>query len=169
MSLHSPSIFNLLLCDKEKEIEDDNLDRFILVKGDCGMSEPIIQSMWSTILTYSTRYYVLIILLVLAYFVIVLRKQIDYLIMKDDRVWRRWYKAIFLCPSCHRRLRPADHPPNYICPKCGDAFAFGDKAAKDWIKNRPAMTKGEFVRYFTLLFLLAVGAVWIFTSGVLKQ
>lgn len=133
------------------------------------MIEHIIQSMWSTILAYSIRYYVIVILLVLSYFIIVFRKRIDYIIMKDDLIWRRWYKAIFLCPSCHRRLRPADYPPNYICPKCGDTFTFGDKATKDWSKHRPMMTKGEFVRYFILLVFLAVGAVWIFTSGVLKQ
>lgn len=133
------------------------------------MPEELIRDIWQTILNYSTQYYVLIVLLLLAYIVMAFRYRIDYLIMKDDVVWRRWYKAVFRCPSCHRRLRPDGHPPNYLCPKCGNSFTFGDKAVKEWVRHRPMLTKGEFVRYLTLLLFLAAGATWLFTSGILNQ
>ena len=130
--------------------------------------EDIITAVFQTIINFATKFYFLVLLLVFTWLIVTFRLRIDYLFMKNDLVWRKWYKAVFRCPRCHRKLRPADYPPNYCCPKCSNTFTFGDKDVKEWIRHKPALTKGEFFRYLTLLAFLGLGALWVFTSGVIK-
>ena len=80
-------------------------------------------------------YYILVFSVITALFIMAFQKPIDYLIMKNDPIWRKWYKGKFRCPSCLKRLLPHDYPPNYICNKCGGIHSFGDKAVRDWRKN----------------------------------
>jgi len=96
------------------------------------------------------------------------RWRIDYLFMKNDLVWRKWFKSSYRCPACVKRLKPDDYPPNYRCNKCGNTYAFGDPAAKSWIDSKPLLTRGQFFRYVSLLTFLAIGAVWLFSSGALR-
>ena len=131
--------------------------------------QELFNNIIQTIVQFTTKFYFLYILVFLAYLIVVFRKHIDYLFMKKDPVWRKWFKAVYRCPACLKRLRPDDYPPNYICHKCGNTYAFGDQSAKTWIKNKPMLTKGEFFRYSVLLVFLASGAIWLFTSGVLNR
>jgi hypothetical protein len=131
--------------------------------------EELLQGFSQTIFYYTTKFYFIYLLFTLSYLVVVFRKRIDYVFMRNDVVWRKWFKGAFRCPACLKRLRPFDYPPNYICYKCGNTYSFGDKSVKLWIQNKPILTKGEFIRYSVLLFFLAIGAIWLFTSGVLQH
>jgi predicted RNA-binding Zn-ribbon protein involved in translation (DUF1610 family) len=118
---------------------------------------------------FALKFYVLFIFAFLSFIILTFRKRIDYLIMKKDPVWRKWYRGMYRCPACHKRLRPDDYPPNYLCRKCGNTYAFGDKDVREWIKAKPLITRGEFIRWMTLLTFLALGALWLFGSGVLAS
>jgi len=131
--------------------------------------EELLRGFSQTIFYYTAKFYFIYILFTLSYLVVVFRKHIDYVLMRNDVVWRKWFKSSFRCPACLKRLRPYDYPPDYICYKCGNTYSFGDKSVKLWIQNKPILTKGEFIRYSVLLFFLAIGAIWLFTSGVLQQ
>jgi hypothetical protein len=131
--------------------------------------QELFNSIVQTIVHFTTKFYFLYILVFLAYLIVVFRKRIDYFFMKKDPVWCKWFKSAYRCPACLKRLRPYDYPPNYICHKCGNTYAFGDKTAKMWIKNKPMLTKGEFFRYSVFLVFLASGAIWLFSSGVLNR
>jgi len=120
-----------------------------------------------TITHFVFKYWVIYLILILAYLFMTFRHRIDYFFMKKDQVWRKWYRGVFRCPACLRKLKPDDYPPNYRCPKCGNTYAFGDRATKEWINSKPLITKGEFFRYISLLSFLAIGALWLFYSGVL--
>lgn len=133
------------------------------------MDASFLNGILITIAQFVWKYFFLFILGFLALLIIIFKHRIDYLLMKNDLIWRKWYKGIYRCPSCHKKLRPDDYPPNYICRKCGNTFAFGDKDVREWIKTKPLMTKGEFIRWLTLLLFLALGATWVFTSGVLTS
>jgi hypothetical protein len=130
--------------------------------------EDLFKNVLDTIITFTTKFYFLYILILLSYLIVVFRKRIDYLFMKNDAVWKKWFRSAYRCPACLKRLRPYDYPPNYICYKCGNTYSFGDKSAKLWINSKPMLTRGEFVRYSILLVFLATGAIWLFTSGVLQ-
>ncbi len=131
------------------------------------MMEELLTGMTRTISQFALKYWVLYILFILSYLIMAFRYRIDYLFMKNDMVWRKWFKGVYRCPACVRRLRPDDYPPNYRCNKCGNTFSFGDPAAKSWIDSKPLLTRGEFFRYLSLLAFLAIGALWLFSSGVL--
>jgi hypothetical protein len=129
--------------------------------------DEFLTSLTRSIAQFTLKFWVIYILLVFSYLIVAFRWRIDYLFMKEDKVWRRWYKTIYRCPACVRRLRPADYPPNYCCSKCGNTYSFGDQSAKAWIDSKPLLTRGEFFRYSVLLAFLAIGALWLFMSGAL--
>jgi hypothetical protein len=131
------------------------------------MMEDLLTNMTRTIAQFTLKYWVIYILSVLSYLIVAFRHRIDYLFMKNDLVWCKWYRSAYRCPACVIRLRPADYPPNYRCLKCGNTYSFGDPAAKAWIDSKPLLTRGEFFRYISLLAFLAIGALWLFSSGVL--
>jgi hypothetical protein len=129
--------------------------------------ESIIIELSKDITQFVFKYFVLVFLVITSLAIITFRKPIDYLLMKNDLVWRRWYKSRYMCPSCLKRLKPYDYPPNYICGKCSGIHVFGDRAVKEWGKNKPIMTKGEFIRYLVLLGIFAIGAFYVFKSGII--
>lgn len=132
------------------------------------MMEDFLTNITRTIAQFALKYWVIYILSVLSYLIVIFRHRIDYLFMKNDLVWRTWSRGVYRCPACVRRLRPADYPPNYRCNKCGNTYSFGDPAAKAWIDSKPLLTRAEFFRYLSLLTFLAIGALWLFSSGVLS-
>ena len=129
--------------------------------------ETFLSGVTGTITHFVFKYWVIFLILTLSYLFITFRHRIDYLFMQKDPVWRKWYKGAFRCPACLKKLKPDDYPPNYRCSKCGNTYAFGDRDAKEWSNSKPLMTKGEFFRYLSLLSFLAIGALWLFYSGVL--
>jgi hypothetical protein len=133
------------------------------------MFEEILSKIGKYVLSFVQQYYVLYLLGSSALFLFLYRKPIDALIMKKDTTWQKWYRGKFLCPSCLKRMRPYDYPPNYYCSKCGNAFAFGDQDVREWPKKKPIMTKGEFIRRLVLLGILAIAAFYVFNSGMIAQ
>jgi len=131
------------------------------------MIEKIVIQLSGYIMNILINYYIFVFSVIAALFIMAFKKPIDYFIMKNDTIWRRWYKGKFRCPSCLKKLKPHDYPPNYICIKCGGIHTFGNNEVREWRKNKPIMTRGEFIRYLILLGILALSAFEVFNSRII--
>ena len=125
------------------------------------MSEGIFQTILTTVSGFLLQHIIFIVLIIVAWFIIYFNKFIDSFVMKHDRIWITWYHAKYRCPKCHKKLKPDDVPPNYYCKKCAQIYAFGDKPVKDWVKNKPFMTKGELLRRSLLLVILLLSVLYL--------
>lgn len=126
------------------------------------MLEGIVGFLREDVLEFLQNHILFIIFILVAWIIVVFNKFIDSLVMKHDKVWMRWYHSKYRCPKCHKKLKPYEVPPNYYCKKCAQIYAFGDQPVKDWLKNKPFMTRGELIRRSMLLIILSMSLLYLF-------
>jgi hypothetical protein len=105
---------------------------------------------------------VFVVLIVIAWFVVRFSNFINSLVMKHDIAWITWYRSKYRCPRCSKYLKPADQPPDYYCKKCAQIYTFGDIDIKEWVKNKPLITRGALVRYSILILILTISLLYLY-------